>query len=115
MRALEVPYRVVEICTGDLGSVAAAKYDIEAWFAGEGVYRETHSTSNCTDFQARGLNVKYRPKEKGAKPQLVYTLNGTAFSQRPILALLEHYQTARGTVKVPKALQAYVGKKEIGK
>ncbi|MFH1162242.1 MAG: serine--tRNA ligase [Candidatus Jorgensenbacteria bacterium] len=114
MQALEIPYRVVEICTGDLGNVAAAKFDIEAWFAGEGVYRETHSTSNCTDFQARRLNVKYRPKEKGAKPRYLHTLNGTAFSQRPLLAIIENNQLATGTIKVPKALQGYVGKREIG-
>ncbi|MEK7512849.1 MAG: serine--tRNA ligase, partial [Patescibacteria group bacterium] len=113
MQALHLPYRVIEMCTGDLGNVAAAKYDIEAWFPSQGVYRETHSTSNCTDYQARRLNVKYKPKE--GKARFVHTLNGTAFSQRPILAILENCQTKEGTVKVPKALQPYVGKAEIGK
>ncbi len=115
MQALKLPYRVVRMCTGDLGNVAAAKYDIEAWFPSENAYRETHSTSNCTEFQSRRLNIKYRPKEKGEKPRFLHTLNGTAFSQRPILAIMENYQTKDGTIKIPDVLQDYIGKKEIGK
>ncbi|MEW6617168.1 MAG: serine--tRNA ligase [Patescibacteria group bacterium] len=115
MQLLKLPYRVIQMCSGDLGNVAAAKYDIEAWFPSQNTYRETHSTSNCTDFQARRLNIKYRPKEKGEKPKFIHTLNGTAFSQRPILAIMENYQTKEGTIRVPEILQPYIGKKEIGK
>lgn len=114
MKKLELPYRVIHVCTGDLGNVAAEKFDIEAWFPSEGKYRETHSTSNCTDFQARRLGIKYRSEDKNIKPNYLHTLNGTAFSQRPILAILENHQTAEGTIKIPKALQKYMGKKEIG-
>ena len=115
MQALELPYRVLDICSGDLGDPAAAKYDIEVWMPGQnggkGEYRETHSTSNTTDFQARRLNIKYRNKE--GKIDFVHMLNGTGFSQRPILAILENYQTESGTVKVPKVLQDYLGMDEI--
>ena len=115
MRALELPYRVLDICSGDLGDPAAAKYDIEVWMPGQnggkGEYRETHSTSNTTDFQSRRLNIKYRNKE--GEIDFVHMLNGTGFSQRPILAILENYQTEKGTVKVPKVLQDYLGMDEI--
>ncbi len=111
MQKLELPYRVVEVCTGDMGWTDARQYDIEAWFPAEGKYRETHSCSNTTDFQARGVNTKYKT-EKGKK-ELVHMLNATAFSQRPILAIIENNQTKDGTVKIPKALQEFVGKKEI--
>ena len=110
MQKLEIPYRVVQMCTADLGDPAAAKYDIEAWFPGQGKYRETHSTSNCTDFQARRLNVRYRDS-KTNKLEFVHTLNGTAFSiGRPILAILENYQQKDGSVKIPKVLQKYLPK-----
>jgi seryl-tRNA synthetase len=111
MQALKIPYRVVNVCTGDLGRPAAAKYDIEAWFPSENRYRETHSTSNCTDFQARRLNIKYR--DKSGKLNFVHTVNGTAFSQRPLLAIIENYQKRDGSVEVPEALQKYLGFKEI--
>jgi len=112
MQALNIPYRVVEICTGDLGNVAARKYDIEAWLPGENAYRETHSTSNTTDFQARRLDIKF--KKGGGKPQYVHMLNGTAFAiGRMIIAIIENYQTEKGTVMVPAALRDYVGKEEI--
>jgi seryl-tRNA synthetase len=113
VKKIEIPYRVVEICTGDMTWADARQYDIEAWFPSEGKYRETHSCSNTTDFQSRGINAKY--KTKGGKKEFVHTLNATAFSQRPIIAILENHQTKKGTVKVPKALQKYVGKKEIGR
>lgn len=106
MKALKLPYQVVDICTGDLGTPAAKKFDIEAWMPGQNKYRETHSTSNCTDFQARRLNIKYRNKQGGLN--FVYTLNGTAFSMRPIIAILENYQKKDGSVEVPKALRKYV-------
>ena len=111
MDKLNLPYQVVKICTGDLGFPAAKKYDIEAWMPGQGRYRETHSTSSCTDFQARRLNIRYRTKK--GKLGFVHTVNGTAFSQRPLLAILENYQQKDGSVKIPPVLQKYVGKSEI--
>ena len=112
MRALKIPYRVINICTGDLGRPAAAKYDIEAWLPSENRYRETHSTSNCTDFQARRLNIRYR-KEKDKKFEFVHTVNGTAFSQRPILAIIENCQQKDGSIKIPEVLQKYLNFKVI--
>jgi len=111
MKDLKIPYRVLNICTGDLGDPAVAKYDIEAWLPGqnrgEGEYRETHSTSNCTDFQSRRLNIKFKDKKTG-KNELVHTLNGTALALgRGILAIMENYQTKDGKIKVPRALWRY--------
>ena len=108
MQELEIPYRIMKICTGDLGAPAAAKFDIEAWFPGENIYRETHSTSNCTDYQARRLNIRY--KDKTGKANFVHTVNGTVFSQRPILAIIENNQTKEGDVNIPKALAPYFEK-----
>jgi seryl-tRNA synthetase len=109
---LKIPYRVVEMCTGDLGDPAAAKYDIEAWLPSENRYRETHSTSNCTDFQARRLNIRYKAKDN--KLNFVHTLNGTAFATgRIIIAILENYQQKDGSIKIPVALQKYTKMKEI--
>lgn len=103
MQEIGLPYQVVNICTADLGDPAARKYDIEVWLAGQGQYRETHSTSNCTDFQARRLNIRYR--NKAGKLQLVHTLNGTAFALgRTLIALIENYQQKDGTVVFPKIL-----------
>jgi seryl-tRNA synthetase len=114
MQSLKLPYRVINICSGDLGDPAAAKYDIEAWMPGQGEYRETHSTSNCTDWQARRLNVKYRSGETG-KLEFVHTLNGTAFAiGRMLIAIIENYQKKDGSVEVPKVLQKYLGIKKIG-
>ncbi len=112
VQALEIPYQVVKMCTGDLGDPAAAKYDIECWMPGQDKYRETHSTSNCTDFQARRLNVKYRNKEGNL--EFVHTLNGTAFAiGRILIAILENHQQKDGSVKVPRALRKYVNFKKI--
>jgi len=112
MKALKIPYRVVHICTGDLGDPAAEKFDIEAWLPGQGRYRETHSTSNCTDFQTRRLNIRYR--DKSGKLRFVHTINGTAFAiGRTIIAILENYQQKDGSVKVPEVLQKYLPFKEI--
>jgi seryl-tRNA synthetase len=111
MKLLEIPYRVVQMCTGDLGDPAAAKYDIEAWLPGQNEYRETHSTSNCTDFQARRLNVKYKTKNG---LEFIHTLNGTAFAiGRTIIAIIENYQQKDGSIKVPKILQKYIKIKTI--
>ena len=112
MKALGLPYQVINICTGDLGRPAAAKYDIECWLPSEKRYRETHSTSNCTDFQARRLNIRYR--DKAGKVAFVHTLNGTAFAiGRILIMIMENYQQKDGSIKVPKALQKYCGFKVI--
>jgi len=111
MQALKLPYQVVKMCTGDLGMPAARKYDIEVWLPSENRYRETHSTSTCTDFQARRLNIRF--KRKDGKLEFVHMLNGTAFSERPILAILENYQQKNGLVKIPDVLQKYTGFKVI--
>ncbi len=120
MQALKIPYRVLAIAAGDLGDPASAKYDIEAWLPGQnkgkGEYRETHSTSNTTDFQARRLNIKYKPTTNNQQPttHFVHMLNGTAFAiGRTLIAILENYQQEDGSIRVPEVLQHYVGMKEI--
>jgi len=114
MQSLKIPYRVVQMCTGDLGDPAASKYDIEAWIPSQERYRETHSTSNCTDFQARRLNIRFRKKD--GKLNFVHTLNGTALAMgRMIIAILENYQQKDGEILVPKALQGYLKLKKIGR
>lgn len=114
MKLLKIPYRVVQICTGDLGFPTVAKYDIEAWFPSQNRYRETHSTSNCTDFQARRLNIRYRGGN--GKLNFIHTVNGTAFAiGRTIIAIIENYQQKDGSIKVPKALQKYLNFKVIKK
>lgn len=112
LQGLHLPYRVVNIAAGDLGAPAAKKYDLEAWFPGQGRYREVTSCSNCTDYQARRLRCRFRT-EKG--PRFVHTLNGTAIAMgRTIIAIMENYQRADGSIAVPGALQPYLGKETIG-
>ena len=113
-KKLEIPYRVVSVCTGDIGTVAAKKYDIEAWFAREQNYREVCSISNCTNYQSVGLNLKYREGKQGAqdeRKEYVHTLNGTALatSSRTLRAVLENNQQEDGSVEIPKALREYAG------
>jgi seryl-tRNA synthetase len=109
-KKLGLPYRVVNSCTGDIGTVAAKKYDIEAWMPAQNAYREIVSCSNCTDYQARRLNIKYREKEGEAPKGFVHTLNSTAIATgRTIVAILENYQQEDGSVVVPKVLGKYVG------
>ena len=115
--ALEVPYRVVDTATGDLGGPAYRKYDLEAWMPGRGnggEWGEGTSTSNCTDYQARRLNIRYRVKgEKGT--HFAHTLNGTAVAiSRALIAVMENHQQADGSIKVPKVLVPWVGKNSIG-
>ncbi len=110
LQSLGIPYQVVKMCSGDLGFPAARKYDLEAWIPSEGKYREVTSTSTTTDFQARRLNIKYR--EEG-KNEFVNILNGTAFSTRPLIAIIENFQQEDGSIQVPEVLQKYVGKKVI--
>lgn len=112
MKALEIPYRVVEICTGDMGWTDARQYDIESWMPSQNQYRETHSCSNTTDYQARGINVKYKTGD--GKKEVVHLLNGTAFAiGRTIITIMENYQTKKGTIKIPAVLQKHIGLKEI--
>jgi len=106
VRALEIPYRVVNVAAGDLGSSAAKKYDIEAWFPGQGRYREITSTSNTTDFQARRLKIRY--KDDG-RNELVHTLNGTVITPRHLIALMENHQDADGSIRIPHALVPFTG------
>jgi len=102
VQELELPYRVVNIAAGDLGASAAKKYDIEAWFPGQGRYREITSTSNTTDYQARRLEIRFRPDGKQLEP--VHTLNGTAVTARAMIALMENFQEEDGSIRVPEAL-----------
>ena len=112
VRGLGIPYRVVNIAAGDLGASAAKKYDIEAWFPGQGRYREITSTSNTTDYQSRRLKIRFRDDEGN---RLAYTLNGTAIAMgRWLIAIVENYQQPDGTIVVPEALRPYVGFETIG-
>ncbi|OLR93127.1 serine--tRNA ligase [Actinokineospora bangkokensis] len=104
---IEVPYRVIDTATGDLGSSAARKFDCEAWVPTQQAYRELTSTSNCTTFQARRLSVRYR--DENGKPQTAATLNGTLATTRWIVAILENHQNADGSVTVPQALRPFLG------
>jgi seryl-tRNA synthetase len=107
-RALEIPYRVVNVCTGDIGTIAAKKYDIEAWDPRQKAYREVISCSNCTDYQARRLNV--RAGRVGGEKFLPHTLNATAMAtSRGLVAILENYQNSDGSVTVPKVLRPFLG------
>ena len=108
LQRLELPYQVVNLCTGDLGFAAAKTYDIEVWLPSQQRYREISSCSNCEDFQARRAEIRYRPDE-GKKPRFVHTLNGSGLAiGRTIVALLENYQQADGSVTVPDALRPYM-------
>ena len=116
-QSLGIPYRVLDICTGDLGGPAYRKFDLEAWMPGRGEhgeYGEVTSTSDCTDYQARRLNIRYRPAgQKGTR--FVHTLNGTAIAlSRAIIVVLENYQRADGLIDVPEVLRPFIGKDVIG-
>jgi seryl-tRNA synthetase len=111
-QALGLPYRVVDICTGDLGGAAYRKYDLEAWMPGRNAYGEVTSTSNTTDYQARRLAIRYR--KNSGRPQLLHTLNGTAIAvSRAFIPILENYQQEDGSILVPEVLVPYVGKKTL--
>jgi len=106
MQKLGLPYRVIQLCTGDLSNPSAKSFDIEAWLPSQNRYAETHSCSNCTDFQSRRLNIRYRSKDG---LQFVHTLNGTAFAiGRIIVAIIENYQQADGSIKIPEVLEQYL-------
>src|SRR5215213_1837359 len=111
-QGLGLPYRVVDICTGDIGGAAYRKYDLEAWMPGRNDFGEVTSTSNTTDYQARRLAIRYR--KEGGRPQLLHTLNGTALAiSRALISLLEIYQQQDGSVLLPEALVPYVGKERL--
>ena len=107
LQACELPYRVIDVAAGDLGSSAAKKYDVEAWVPSQQRYRELTSTSNCTTYQARRLNTRYR--DENGKPKIAATLNGTLATTRWLVAILENHQQADGSVLIPKALRPYLG------
>ncbi len=110
-RALEIPYRVVNVCTGDIGTVAAKKYDVEAWYPRQGKYREVISCSNCTDYQARRLNI--RAGKVGGEKFIPHTLNSTAMAtSRGLVAILENYQNEDGSVTLPNVLRPFMGGQE---
>jgi seryl-tRNA synthetase len=112
-QGLCIPYRLVQMCTGDLGFQAAKKYDLEMWAPGVGEWLEVSSVSNCTDFQARRANIRYRP-EKGARPRYVHTLNGSGLAlPRVMIAVIEQYQQADGSIAVPDVLRPYMGGVEL--
>jgi seryl-tRNA synthetase len=111
LQALGLPYRVVNIAVGDLGASAAKKYDCEGWLPGQGAYRELTSCSNTTDYQARRLDIRYRPE--GGKPETLHTLNGTAVTDRWLIAVLENGQRDDGSVAIPEPLQAYGAPSEL--
>lgn len=113
LRRLKLPYRVVALCTGDLGFASAKTYDIEVWLAGQGLYREISSCSNFTDFQSRRAGIRYRPRGKKGT-EFVHTLNGSGLAVgRTLVAILENYQRQDGTVEVPEALRPYMGGLEL--
>ncbi|MFC1986514.1 serine--tRNA ligase [Chloroflexota bacterium] len=110
---LELPYRVLQLCTADLGFASTKSYDVEMWAPGCGEWLEVSSCSNCNDFQARRANIRYRPS-RDAKPQFVHTLNGSGLAlPRVMIAILENYQQADGSILVPEVLQQFVGQKVI--
>ncbi len=115
LRRLELPYRIVELCAGDLGQASAKTYDIEVWAPGCGEWLEVSSCSTTTDYQARRANIRYR-REAGARPQFVHTLNGSGLAlPRVMIAIMETYQRADGTIEIPEALRPYTGFSEIGR
>ena len=108
---VEVPYRVIDTAAGDLGSSAARKFDTEAWVPTQGRYRELTSTSNCTEYQARRLNIRERMEDGGTRP--VSTLNGTLATTRWLVAIMENHQQKDGSIEIPQAMRPYMGGKEV--
>ena len=107
LQALELPYRVITLCSGDMGFSAAKTYDLEVWVPAQATYREISSCSNCEDFQARRMKTRF--KDENGKNQLVHTLNGSGLAVgRTLVAVLENHQQADGSIKVPAVLQGYM-------
>ena len=117
LQLLNLPYRVMALSSGDIGFGSAKTYDLEVWLPSQNQYREISSCSNCEDFQARRMNLRYRPEGKGEKPRYVHTLNGSGIAVgRTLIAILENYQTQDGRIIIPDALVPYLnGLKEICK
>ena len=112
-RSLDIPYRVVQLCAGDMGFASAKSFDLEMWAPGCGEWLEVSSCSNCTDFQARRSNIRFRPAG-GGRPQYVHTLNGSGLAlPRVLIAIMETYQKEDGTIEVPMVLQPYIGQSII--
>ena len=112
LKRLELPYRVLALCAGDIGFGSAKTYDLEVWLPGQGKYREISSCSNCEAFQARRMQARWRNPASG-KPEPVHTLNGSGLAVgRTLVAVLENYQQADGSVIIPEALRPYMGGKE---
>jgi seryl-tRNA synthetase len=110
---LELPYRVLALCTGDMGFSAVKTYDLEVWIPSQDKYREISSCSNCGDFQARRMQARWRNPETG-KPELVHTLNGSGLAVgRTLVAVLENYQQADGSIRVPEVLKPWMGGIEV--
>ncbi|WP_294558067.1 serine--tRNA ligase [uncultured Mailhella sp.] len=113
LEKLELPYRTITLCTGDMGFGSAKTYDVEVWLPGQNTYREISSCSNCVDFQARRANIRFRPK-KGGKPEFVHTLNGSGLpTGRSLVAVIENYQQEDGSIVIPKVLRPYMGGLEV--
>ncbi len=108
LQLLELPYRAIALCTGDIGFGSTKTYDLEVWLPSQNKYREISSCSNCEDFQARRMNTRYRPAD-GGKPRFVHTLNGSGIAiGRTLIAILENYQREDGSIAIPKALVSYM-------
>lgn len=113
LRRLDLPFRTITLCAGDMGFASRKTYDIEVWLPGQNAYREISSCSNCSDFQARRMNARYRPTEERAAPRFVHTLNGSGVAVgRCLVALMENYQQADGTIEIPAVLRPYMGGKD---
>jgi seryl-tRNA synthetase len=111
LQALELPYRVVLLCTGDMGFGSSKTYDLEVWLPGQDTYREISSCSNCGDFQARRMNARFKDGQN--KPEYLHTLNGSGLAVgRTMVAVMENHQNADGTINIPKVLQPYMGGQE---
>jgi seryl-tRNA synthetase len=116
LRKLELPYRVITLCTGDMGFGSARTYDLEVWLPAQDTYREISSCSNCEAFQARRMQTRFRPVVDGqpGKPEFVHTLNGSGLAVgRALVAVLENHQQADGSIAVPAALRPYLGGVEV--
>ena len=113
LESLELPYRTVKLCAGDIGFGAKITHDIEVWLPGQKKYREISSVSLCGDFQARRMNARYKPLS-GGKPEFVHTLNGSGLAVgRSLIAVIENYQQKDGSVKIPDAIRGYMGGKSM--
>ena len=118
LQRLELPYQLMELCTGDLGFAAEKTYDLNVWLPSQNAYREISSCSRCSDFQARRMNTRYRSQATGTDPkpplQFVHTLNGSGLAVgRTLVAIMENYQKPDGSIRIPKILQAYMAGVEV--